>query len=179
VTELRLSLARELAMNSESSQSIGPLDAVVCDFDGVHTDDHVWVDEKGVESVRVSRSDGYGIKLLKDAGYTVLILSTEKNPVVAARAKKLGVEVIQGQDNKAEGLQSWLEKNSIDASRVAYLANDVNDIPALEQVGWPVVVADAHPTVKLMARIALRAKGGEGAVRELADLILEQGSSNS
>lgn len=174
-----LSLARELAMNSESSQSIGPLDAVVCDFDGVHTDDHVWVDEKGVESVRVSRSDGYGIKLLKEAGYKVLILSTEKNPVVAARAKKLGVEVIQGQDNKAEGLQSWLEKNSIDPSRVAYLANDVNDIPALEQVGWPVVVADAHPTVKVMARIALRAKGGEGAVRELADLILEQGSSNS
>jgi len=174
-----LSLARELAMNAESSKTIGPLDAVVCDFDGVHTDDHVWVDEKGVESVRVSRSDGYGIKLLKEAGYTVLILSTEKNPVVAARAKKLDVEVIQGQDNKADALDTWLEKNSIDASRVAYLANDVNDIPALERVGWPVVVADAHPSVKVMARISLRSNGGEGAVRELVDLILDQESSSS
>ena len=170
-----LSLARELAMNAETMRTIGPLDAVVCDFDGVHTDDHVWVDEKGVESVRVSRSDGHGIKLLKDAGYTVLILSTEKNPVVAARAKKLGVEVIQGQDDKGSALASWLADNNIDAARVAYLANDVNDIPALEQVGWPVVVTDAHPSVKLLARLVLRAEGGDGAVRELADLILEHG----
>ena len=170
-----LSLARELAMNAETTRTIGPLDAVVCDFDGVHTDDHVWVDEKGVESVRVSRSDGHGIKLLKDAGYTVLILSTEKNPVVAARAKKLGVEVIQGQDDKGSALASWLADNNIDAARVAYLANDVNDIPALEQVGWPVVVTDAHPSVKLLARLVLRAEGGDGAVRELADLILEHG----
>lgn len=170
-----LSLARELAMNAETTRAIGPLDAVVCDFDGVHTDDHVWVDEKGVESVRVSRSDGHGIKLLKDAGYTVLILSTEKNPVVAARAKKLGVEVIQGQDDKGSALASWLTDNNIDAARVAYLANDVNDIPALEQVGWPVVVTDAHPSVKLLARLVLRAEGGDGAVRELADLILDYG----
>jgi len=83
--------------------------------------------------------------------------------------------VIQGQDDKGSALAGWLASKEIDASRVAYLANDVNDVPALEQVGWPVVVADAHPSVKLLARLVLRAEGGDGAVRELADLILDNG----
>mgnify|MGYP001600000951 FL=1 len=167
-----LRLARELAMAGEVATGIGPVDAMVCDFDGVHTDDHVWVDQKGVESVRVSRTDGYGIKLLREAGVRVLILSTEKNPVVTQRAEKLGVDVLQGQDDKGEALVSWASEHEVDLGRVAYLGNDVNDSPALERVGWPVVVADAHPDVKPLARMVLRTKGGEGAVRELADMIV-------
>ena len=167
-----LRLARELAMAGEVATGIGPVDAMVCDFDGVHTDDHVWVDQKGVESVRVSRTDGYGIKLLREAGVRVLILSTEKNPVVTQRAEKLGVDVLQGQDDKGEALISWASEHEVDLGRVAYLGNDVNDSPALERVGWPVVVADAHPDVKPLARMVLRTKGGEGAVRELADMIV-------
>ena len=167
-----LRLARELAMASEVATGIGPVDALVCDFDGVHTDDHVWVDQKGVESVRVSRTDGYGIKLLREAGVRVLILSTEKNPVVTKRAEKLGVDVLQGQDDKGQSLEQWANEHEVDLGRVAYLGNDVNDAPALERVGWPVVVADAHPDVKPLARMVLRSKGGEGAVRELADMIV-------
>jgi len=174
-----LQLARQLASHESSRSDLGPIDAVVFDFDGVHTDDSVWLDQEGQETVRVSRSDGYGVRLLREAGLRLLILSMETNPVVAQRAKKLQIEVMQGEVDKGSALRTWLTENALDPAKVAYLGNDVNDIPALEQVGWPVVVADAHPTVKLMARIALRAKGGEGAVRELADLILEQGSSNS
>ena len=167
-----LRLARELAMSAESGGAIGPLDAVVFDFDGVHTDDYVWVDQKGVESVRVSRSDGFGVGLLRDVGVKVLILSKEKNPVVAKRGEKLGVEVLQGVDDKAAALDKWASENEIDLGRVAYLGNDVNDAPALERVAWPVVVANAHPDVKVLARVVLRNNGGEGAVRELADMII-------
>lgn len=168
-----LQLARELAMSGEARTRIGPVDAVVFDFDGVHTDDFVFVSQDGVESVRVSRRDGYGIALLKKAGLPLLILSTEKNPIVATRAAKLAVEVLQGQDDKAAALTQWASEHNIDLQRVAYLGNDVNDASALGMVGWPVVTGDAHPDVKLLARVVLESHGGSGAVRELADLILK------
>ena len=167
-----LQIARELAMTSESSTRIDPVKAVVFDFDGVHTDDHVWVDQDGKESVRVKRGDGLGVGMLKSSGVEVLILSTEKNPVVSARAVKLDVDVVQGQADKAEALTTWLAKKKIDAGEVAYLGNDVNDEGCLSLVGWPVVVADAHPGIKPLARIVLKSPGGEGAVRELADLVI-------
>jgi N-acylneuraminate cytidylyltransferase len=152
----------------------GPMrvDAVVTDFDGVHTDDSVRVDQHGVESVVVSRSDGMGVALLRTAGIPVLILSTEANPVVTARARKLGVEVIQGATDKAAALREWADAHGIPLSRVAYLGNDVNDLPCLELVGWPVAVPDAHPLVLSAARRVLDRPGGGGAVRDLAERVL-------
>jgi YrbI family 3-deoxy-D-manno-octulosonate 8-phosphate phosphatase len=167
-----LELANTLALSRQLPQDIGPLDAVVFDFDGVHTDDRVQVDQHGVESVSVSRSDGYGISLLRQAGYRMVIISTETNPVVSARAKKLQIEVIQGQSDKARALSDWMAAHSLDPARVAFLGNDVNDAPALTLVGWPVVPRNAHRDVKGLARIVLSRAGGDGAVRELADLIL-------
>jgi YrbI family 3-deoxy-D-manno-octulosonate 8-phosphate phosphatase len=167
-----LQMARELAIHTDIRQTPWPLDAIVFDFDGVHTDDFVYVDQDGVETVRVKRGDGMGIGLLKDAGITLLILSTEKNPVVQARAKKLGVTAITGEDDKAQALADWLTEKGLDPSRVAYVGNDVNDKGCLEMVGWPIVVQDAHPDVKRLARLTLESPGGEGAVRELADLVL-------
>ena len=168
-----LQMARELAVHTDVRQTPWPLDAIVFDFDGVHTDDFVYVDQEGVETVRVKRGDGMGIGLLKDAGLTLLILSTEKNPVVQARAKKLGITAITGKANKAEALLEWLSTHKLDPSRVAYVGNDVNDKGCLEMVGWPIVVQDAHDDVKLLARLTLESRGGEGAVRELADLVLD------
>lgn len=167
-----LQMARELAMASEVSGTLGPVSCVVFDFDGVHTDDHVWVDQDGKESVRVKRGDGLGVGMLVSEGISVLILSTEKNPVVSKRAEKLGVEVLQGQADKAEALEKWLSTKNINPSDVAYLGNDVNDEGCLKLVGWPVVVADAHPAIKPLARMVLKNSGGEGAVRELADVVL-------
>ena len=146
--------------------------AVVTDFDGVHTDDHVVVDQHGTESVTVSRGDGMGIAQLRRAGIPVLILSTETNPVVKARAAKLGVDVIAGCDDKLAALSEWTDAHGLTLADVAYLGNDVNDISCLQSVGWPVVVAGAHPEAIAASHIVLRRQGGDGAVRELADRVL-------
>lgn len=145
---------------------------VVTDFDGVHTDDTAWVDAAGTEHVRVSRSDGMGVALLRRAGVPVLILSTEQNAVVGARAEKLQVKVIHGVDDKATVLRQWATDRGIDLAETAYLGNDVNDLPAMALVGWPVAVADARPEVVAAARVVLTRPGGAGAVRELADRVL-------
>lgn len=148
------------------------VDAVVTDFDGVHTDDTVRVDQGGGEAVTVSRSDGMGVALLRAAGIPVLVLSTETNPVVSARAAKLRVDVRQGESDKARALCEWADVQRVPLSRIAYLGNDVNDLPCLELVGWPVAVPGAHPLVLDAARVVLDRPGGAGAVRDLAERIL-------
>lgn len=149
------------------------VDALVTDFDGVHTDDAAWVDQDGTEQVRVTRGDGMGISLLRrQVGIPVLILSTETNPVVAARAAKLRVDVRHGVDDKAAALRDWIADHGLDPARVAYVGNDVNDLAAMAVVGWPVAVADARPEAFAAARIVLSRPGGKGAVREVCDRIL-------
>jgi N-acylneuraminate cytidylyltransferase len=166
-----LEVARALAPLVDRSAPV-QADAVVTDFDGVHTDDTVRVDQAGVEAVTVSRADGMGVSLLRAAGIPLLILSTESNPVVAARGRKLGVEVLQNAADKATALREWAAARGIPLSRIAYLGNDVNDLPCLELVGWPVAVPDAHPLVLAAARVVLDRPGGDGAVRDLAERVL-------
>lgn len=148
------------------------VDALVTDFDGVHTDDTVMVDQLGRETVRVSRADGHGIARLRAAGIPVLILSAEENPVVERRAEKLGVECAQGVAEKGAVLRAWAADRGIRLDRIAYLGNDRGDLPALGLVGWPIAVPDAAPEALAAARHVLANRGGHGAVRELADLIL-------
>jgi N-acylneuraminate cytidylyltransferase len=166
-----LEMARALAPMLDQAAAIDA-DALVMDFDGVHTDDLVEVLQDGTESVTVSRSDGMGIGMLREAGFPMLILSKERNPVVEARGRKLGVETVYGIDEKVNVLRQWCEQKGIPLSRVIYVGNDVNDIGCLDIVGWPVVVPDAHPLAKKAARITLTRHGGRGALRELADAIL-------
>jgi YrbI family 3-deoxy-D-manno-octulosonate 8-phosphate phosphatase len=149
------------------------VDAVITDFDGVHTDDLVTVSQHGVESVRVSRADGLGVERLRSVGIPLLIVSKEVNPVVQARAAKLGVELLHGVEDKRRVVGEWLVARHIPADRAAYLGNDVNDLGAMGLVGWPVAVADAHPAVQQAARLVLAREGGNGAVRELCDLVIE------
>lgn len=148
------------------------VDAVVTDFDGVHTDDTAGLDELGRESVRVSRADGAGVARLRDAGIPVLILSAEANPVVSRRAEKLGVDCIQGLADKGGALREWAAARGIRLDRITYLGNDRGDIPALDLVGWPMAVPDAAPDALERARHVLQRHGGHGAVRELAELVL-------
>nr|WP_165770512.1 acylneuraminate cytidylyltransferase [Brevibacterium aurantiacum] len=165
-----LSLVRAIASTQETAQVID-VDALVTDFDGVHTDDGAYVDEDGNEQVRVHRGDGMGVSRLVKSGLPVMILSKERNPVVTRRAEKLHVDVTQGIDNKAQVLTSWIEEQGLDAARVAYVGNDINDLEAFDVVGWPIAVADAHPKVLAAARVVLDRPGGKGAVREVCDLI--------
>lgn len=170
----QLETARALASRLGATADSGRLevDAIVMDFDGVHTDDRVHVDERGLESVRVSRSDGLGLERLRRAGVTMLILSRERNDVVAARGRKLGIEVMQGIEDKGTALAAWCSQRGLDPQRVAYVGNDVTDAQCLRMVGVPVVVPDAHPTVIGLARIVLSKPGGSGALRELAEMVL-------
>jgi YrbI family 3-deoxy-D-manno-octulosonate 8-phosphate phosphatase len=166
-----LEVARALAALVDRPAPIAAA-AVVTDFDGVHTDDTVRVDQDGVEAVTVSRADGMGVSLLRAAGIPFLILSTEVNPVVSARARKLGVDVRQSAGDKAAAIRAWAADRGLPLSRIAYLGNDVNDLPCLEIVGWPTAVPDAHPLVLAAARVVLDRRGGEGAVRDLAERVL-------
>lgn len=165
-----LTLVRAIAANHEEPRILD-VDALVTDFDGVHTDDSAFVDEDGREFVRVHRGDGMGVGRLADAGFPFLILSKERNPVVTRRAEKLRVEVLQGIDEKAGALSTWITDRGLDPNRVAYVGNDLNDLAAFSVVGWPIAVADAHPKVLAAARLVLTRRGGHGAVREVCDLI--------
>ncbi|MGW3949962.1 cytidylyltransferase domain-containing protein [Streptomyces sp. NPDC004752] len=148
------------------------IDAVVLDFDGTQTDDRVLIDADGREFVSVHRGDGLGIAALRKTGLKMLILSSEQNPVVAARARKLRIPVLHGIDRKDLALKQWCEEQGIAPERVLYVGNDVNDLPCFALVGWPVAVASAHDVVRGAARAVTTVPGGDGAIREIASWIL-------
>jgi YrbI family 3-deoxy-D-manno-octulosonate 8-phosphate phosphatase len=148
------------------------IDAVVLDFDGTQTDDRVLIDADGKEFVSVHRGDGLGIAALRGSGLKMLILSTDQNPFVAARARKLRIPVAHGVDRKDLALKQWCEEQGIAPERVLYVGNDVNDLPCFALAGWPVAVANAHDLVRGAARAVTTLPGGEGAVREIAGWIL-------
>ena len=149
---------------------------IVSDFDGVFTDNRVWTDQHGEESVAGSRSDGLRIRDLHERGIEVILLSSEENPVVVARAKKLGIEAVQETDTRKKGdaLKNLLSRKQVDPAHVVFIGNDVNDLPCFEIAGWAVAVADSYPEVLRAADYVLRTAGGHGAPRELFDLILKK-----
>lgn len=155
------------------------LQAVIFDFDGVLTDNKVYVDQNGIESVRCDRSDGHGISELKKAGIPVLILSRELNPVVKARCEKLGVECIHGEQDKAKRLQEVAKDKGWDLNNLIFVGNDIPDIEVMKLVGYGISVADAHPEVIQNADAVLTKAGGQGAVRELCDLVLQKGTKET
>ncbi|WP_434595514.1 cytidylyltransferase domain-containing protein [Streptomyces sp. A5-4] len=171
-----LARARALAPLLDTATTTLPtredIDAVVLDFDGTQTDDRVLIDSEGRELVAVHRGDGLGIAALRKAGLKLLILSTEQNAVVAARARKLRIPVLHGIDRKDLALKQWCEEQAVAPERVLYVGNDVNDLPCFGLAGWPVAVADAHDTVRGAARAVTTIPGGEGAIREIATWIL-------
>jgi YrbI family 3-deoxy-D-manno-octulosonate 8-phosphate phosphatase len=142
---------------------------VAFDFDGVFTDNRVWVNERGEESLAFSRSDGLGLRRLDEVGVRYLIVSMERNPIVSARAAKLRAECVQGVHDKLTLLRERLDGAGVPLEDAAYLGNDVNDAECLRAVGCPVVPADAWPEVRSLARGVLSRSGGEGCVREFCD----------
>jgi len=143
---------------------------VAFDFDGVFTDNMVYVFENGTEAVRCFRSDGIGLQKLKRAGIKTVIISTEANPVVSARARKLKMECIQNCQDKRAVLEDIAANMDITLDEVAFVGNDINDLPCLNCVALPIVVKDAHPDVVPVARYQTKTPGGCGAVREICDL---------
>jgi 3-deoxy-D-manno-octulosonate 8-phosphate phosphatase (KDO 8-P phosphatase) len=143
---------------------------VAFDFDGVFTDNMVYVFENGLEAVRCFRSDGIGLKKLKELGIETAIISTESNPVVSARARKLKIRCFQNCEDKRKTLECLAQEIGISLAEIAFVGNDINDRPCLTCVGLPIVVRDAHPDVVSLALYRTKAHGGHGAVREVCDL---------
>ncbi len=143
---------------------------VAFDFDGVFTDNMVYVFENGTEAVRCFRGDGIGLQKLERTGIRTVIISTETNTVVAVRSHKLGIRCEHGCEDKLATLESVVQEMSFSLEQVAFVGNDINDLPCLKSVGLPIVVQDAHPDVIPYARYQTRTKGGHGAVREICDL---------
>jgi 3-deoxy-D-manno-octulosonate 8-phosphate phosphatase (KDO 8-P phosphatase) len=141
----------------------------VFDFDGVFTDNRVWVNERGEEMLAFSRSDGLGLRRLEEVGVRALIVSLERNPIVAARAQKLQVECVTGVEEKLALVREQAQRHGASLEETAYVGNDVNDAACLGVVGLPVVPADAWPEVKSLARWILDRPGGTGCVREFCD----------
>jgi len=148
---------------------------LVLDFDGVLTDNRVFVDEKGIESVACNRSDSLGIELLKETkNIDTIVISKEKNNVVRARCLKLSIECYSGINDKLELLKSISTDKNIPLINIAYIGNDSNDIPCMKNVGVSAAVNDSHVTAIDVADIFLHKKGGFGAVREFIDMLLVQ-----
>ncbi len=143
------------------------------DFDGVLTDNRVWTDQDGRESVAAHRGDAFGLAALRRAGVDVVVISKERNPVVAARCAKMGIPCYHGVDDKRTLLRRYLQERGIAPAETVFVGNDLNDLPAFEVAGWGVAVADAQPEVRRAADFVLSRPGGHGAVRELCDLILQ------
>jgi N-acylneuraminate cytidylyltransferase len=155
---------------------------IIFDFDGVFTDNFAYVDENGVESVRVSRADGYAINLLRKFcirnGLTIdiFILSTETNKVVLERAKKLELECILGERDKLFALSRKFEierpNDTNPFSGLIYFGNDLNDLPVLLRAGVSIVPSDAHQKVKESSTYVLDRTGGQDFVREGVELLI-------
>lgn len=172
----RRDLDIDLPKSPDQSERHWPqtVDLVVFDFDGVFTDNRVWVDQDGVESVACHRGDGMGLALLRTKGIEAAVLSTETNPVVGERCQKLGLRYQQGLEDKAAAMRSLAEEKQVDLKNTIYLGNDINDLECMKQAGFGVAVADSHPVVIAQADMVLKMRGGYGAVRELCDLIIQK-----
>ncbi len=144
---------------------------IVYDFDGVMTDNRVFVSEDGRESVAANRSDGLGISMIRKLGIEQCILSTEENPVVTARADKICVEAMYGIKDKGTAITDLAARKGVSLTEILYVGNDVNDTQAMDLCGFKVAPADAHPSILALADYVTKAPGGFGVVRELADVL--------
>ena len=147
------------------------VELIIFDFDGVFTDNTVVIDQNGIESVTCWRSDGLGLSRIKELGIKIYIISTETNPIVSARAKKLQIPCVQSVENKSTEVIQICNALNVSICNTMFVGNDINDIPAFKIVGLPIAVADAYPEVLKYVVFRTLKSGGKGAVREICDRV--------
>ena len=151
--------------------SIHKIQAFIFDFDGVMTNNLVYIDQYGKELVRCSREDGLACDVLHKLKIPTYILSTEKNPVVTKRANKLKISAIQGVADKVKAIKDLANKNNYDLKNIFYVGNDINDYHAMKICGFAACPADSNYKIKEVSDIVLRTNGGDGVVRDLLENI--------
>ena len=177
--QLEIDVPKPLGGEATTNAWPQPIGLVVFDFDGVFTDNRVLTFDDGHEAVVCDRGDGLGISLMRERGIDMMVLSTEANPVVAARCRKLRLPFRQGLADKAAALEAIAAEEGIELGQIIYVGNDVNDLACMEGAGFSVAVADAHPSVIERADLVLNNRGGDGAVREFCDRVLGLGLTGS
>lgn len=155
-----------------SYRNVKSIKAVFLDFDGVFTDNSVFVDEHGSEHVKCSRYDGFGISTLIKNDFIVEVISTEKVPLAVKRCKKLNIPCTCGVKNKLQHALSLCNSYQISLSEVCYFGNDVNDLELLKSVAFPVVTPDSHRSVHSEFFYTTTLPGGKGCIRELSDFLI-------
>ena len=146
-------------------------DLIVYDFDGVMTDNRVYLSEDGKETVLCNRSDGLAVSLIKKLGIPQVILTTETNAVVDFRAKKLEIELIHSSLDKKLDLSLYCKEKHINLQTVAYIGNDLNDLEVMQSVGFAFCPSDACEEIKAISYLCLKSKGGDGVIREFLELL--------
>lgn len=152
----------------------GKIRLLICDVDGVMTDGSLFFGDDGQEYKAFNSRDGHGMRMLQDSGIPIAIITGRTSEVVKHRAKNLGIEhIYQGQKDKTQAFEKLLNDFDITAEQVAYIGDDIVDLPVMCQVGLAVAVADAHELVKNHSHWVTEKPGGRGAVRELCELLLQ------
>ncbi len=146
---------------------------IIFDFDGVFTNNKVYLSEDGKETVVCDRSDGMAIKALHGLSVKMIVLSTEKNKVVKHRAKKLNLECYNNISNKEVFLKNYIKKNRTDFSNCLYVGNDLNDYNAMKCCKYKVCPSDSHDEIIRISNYLLNVKGGDGVIRELLEKIFK------
>jgi 3-deoxy-D-manno-octulosonate 8-phosphate phosphatase (KDO 8-P phosphatase) len=170
--------------NDQHDQAIlekaGKLKLLILDVDGVLTDGRLFFDGEGNEYKSFHARDGHGIKLLRQTGVEVAVISGRKSNSVALRMKNLGIEyVYQGHENKIAAFNEIIEKTGITPEQAAHVGDDLLDLPIMIRVGLAIAVNDANFAVKQHADWCTTLSGGQGAVREVCDFIMQaQGTFN-
>ena len=161
-------------MNKEFLEDISNLELLIFDFDGVFTNNKVLISELGIESVICSRGDGMGINRLSSIGMKMCVISTEANIVVKKRCEKLKIPCKQNIKDKEKAVLETCKEYNVSTKNTLFLGNDINDIPAFKCVGIPVAVADAYEEVIPFTKYQTKKNGGDGAIREICDIIFFQ-----
>ena len=151
--------------------NIEKIEIMIVDFDGVLTDNKVYLDNSGNEFVSCSRADGLAFKCIKKLNKKTFIVSSESNSVVTYRGKKLGVPVIQAVHDKVKTIDKILENDNIDLDKLLYVGNDINDLNIIKKCGYSVCPKDSHHLVKKSVNFVLETNGGNGVARDLIENI--------
>lgn len=166
--------SKKVAVRKVSAKRLKGIRVLATDVDGVLTDAGMYYSESGDEWKKFNTRDGMGIKLLQKVGFVTAIITQERTKLVARRAEKLAIpELHQGVMDKLSVLRELVARHGVSLSQVAYIGDDVNDLEALRAVGFSASPADGMPAIRAAVDYVCKKKGGEGCVRELAELLLQ------
>lgn len=146
---------------------------LICDVDGVFSDGRIYLNNSGEETKAFHTRDGYGVRSALTSGINVAVITGRKSQIVENRMSALGIkDIYQGIDNKFVPYEALIKQYNVAADEVAYIGDDMVDLPVMKVVGLAVCVADGHPFVRMHCHMTTNIKGGHGALRELTDLLL-------